>query len=88
MFTFDPSDAFFNLHPSHQPWTSTPPTEAGIYKMRVGGRCGPIDEVSVYEEDGVWFAEEGSGLRWPMETLAKVEVEWRLVEPWSPEGNR
>jgi hypothetical protein len=88
MFTFDPSDAFFNLHPSLQPWTSTPPTEAGIYKLRVGGRCGTIDDVSVYEENGVWFAEEGSGQRWPMENLAKVEVEWQLVEPWSPKGNR
>jgi hypothetical protein len=61
MFTFDPSDVFFTLHPHHQPWTSTPPTEAGIYKMRVGGRCGPMDEVSVYQEDGVWFAEEAAG---------------------------
>jgi hypothetical protein len=81
MFTFDPSDAFFTLHPSHQPWTSTPPTEAGIYQMRVGGRCGTIDDVSVYQEDGVWFAEEGSGLRWAIDMI-QASVEWRRVESY------
>jgi hypothetical protein len=79
MFTFDPSDAFFTLQPSRQPWTSTPPTEAGVYKMRVGGRCGPIDEVSVYQDNGAWFAEEGSGLRWAIDMIPAC-VEWQKVE--------
>jgi hypothetical protein len=79
MFTFDPSDAFFTLQPNHEPWTGTPPTEPGIYKMRVGGQSGPIDEVSVYQDNGTWFAEEGSGLRWAIDMIQAC-VEWQRVE--------